>query len=78
MSKSDILQTVKDRSKPTRTRGTLAAGDRKEENRRPVYDQIIDTIMKYYFFADVSYDFDEARATFERFLKTDVLQFMPV
>ncbi len=44
----------------------------------PVYDQIIDTIMKYYFFADVSYDFDEARATFERFLKTDVLQFKPV
>ena len=43
-----------------------------------VYEQIIDTIMKYYFFADVSYDFDEARATFERFLKTDVLQFKPV
>ena len=41
----------------------------------PVYEAIVDVIMKYYFFSGVNYDYPEAVATFDRFLKTDVLQF---
>jgi len=41
----------------------------------PVYEAIVDVIMKYYFFSGINYDYPEAVATFDRFIKTDILQF---
>lgn len=43
---------------------------------RPVYREIINAIMKYYMWADVStFDWADGLRVFQRFLDSDVLQF---